>query len=287
MIVRCWGARGSIPVSGEEYLRFGGDTTCIEIRTKDDEIIIIDAGSGIRKLGNKLLEEKQQKYSMIFTHAHWDHILGFPFFKLIYSKGTHIDMFGCAFAQESIEKIIFKTMEPPNFPVNFQDIKAEIVYYGACKGIFSINSVIITPIPLSHPNQGLGFKFVEDDKSFVFMTDNELSFKHPGGLDYQDYLEFSSNADLLIHDAEFTDEEYKTRKAWGHSCYRDALRLALEAKVKRFGLFHHNQDRTDTTLEEMVKDCQRTIENNKASLECFAVYEGMEIKLGFTPHGDE
>lgn len=279
MIITCWGARGSIPVSGREYLKYGGSTTCIEIRTKNDEVIIIDAGSGIRKLGKKLLEEDRKKYSLIFTHAHWDHILGFPFFKPIYIKGTYIDMFGCPFAQESIKQMISRTMTYPNFPVNFEDINAEISYHGECEDSFSINSMVVTPILLSHPNQGIGYKFVEDNKCFVFLTDNELTFRHPGGLDYQDYLNFSLNADLLIHDSEFTEGEYRVTKAWGHSVYNDALKLALEAKVKNFGLFHHNQERTDEALDKIVEDCQRIIADSNASLECFALYEGMEIKL--------
>jgi len=129
MIVRCWGARGSIPVSGREYIRYGGDTTCLEIRTKNDEVIIIDAGSGIRALGNKLIAEKRLKYTMIFTHAHWDHIMGFPFFKPIYYKRSFIKMFGCPFAQTSVRNMISKIMEPPNFPVNFENIRAEIDYH--------------------------------------------------------------------------------------------------------------------------------------------------------------
>ncbi len=279
MIIRCWGARGSIPVSGAEYLKYGGNTTCIEVRTKDDQVIIIDAGSGIRKLGNKLLNENRYEYSLIFTHAHWDHILGFPFFKPIYIKGTHINMFGCPFTQESVRQMISRTMARPNFPVNFENVKAEFSYHGACDNSFAIKSLRVTPILLSHPNQGIGYRFVEDDKSFVFLTDNELTFKHAGGLDYQDYLSFSSNADLLMHDAEFTEEEYKTTKAWGHSVYTDALKLALEAQAKKFGLFHHNQERTDKALDEMVQNCQQIIKANNASLECFAAYEGMEVRL--------
>jgi phosphoribosyl 1,2-cyclic phosphodiesterase len=279
MIIRCWGARGSTPVSGREYLRYGGSTTCIELRTKDDEIIIIDAGSGIRKLGNRLLEENRNEYSILFTHAHWDHVLGFPFFKPIYVKGTRISVFGCPFAQGSVKQMISQTMVHPNFPVNLEDVESEISYRGACENSFSINSVIVTPIFLSHPGQGTGYKFIEDSQSFVFLTDNELSFKHPGGLDYQDYVNFSSDADLLIHDAEFTEEEYEKTRSWGHSVYEDALRLALEARVGKFGLFHHNQDRTDIGLDAIVQDCQHIIKDDKASLECFAVYEGMEIKL--------
>ncbi len=279
MIVRFYGARGSTPVSGKEYLKYGGNTTCLEIRTKDDDIIIVDAGSGIRTLGNRLISEKRFQYTMIFTHAHWDHIMGFPFFQPIYFTKTQIIMFGCPFAQASIKHMISKIMAPPNFPVNFEDIRADITYSEACEGPFTVNSVSITPIPLSHPNQGMGYRFTEDGKSFVFLTDNELTFKHPGGVDFQDYRDFSAGADLLVHDAEFTEEEYKKTKKWGHSVYRDALRLALEARVGKFGLFHHNQERSDEGIDEIVADCRKIVAKKNADLECFAVHQGMEIEL--------
>ena len=279
MIVRCWGARGSIPVSGPEYLKYGGDTTCMEVRTHEDEIIIIDAGTGIRKLGNHLLEEKRYRYHMIFTHSHWDHILGFPFFKPLYRKETSIQIFGCPFTQDSLKKMISKVMTAPNFPVDFNDMQADISFHEACENSFSIKSMLVTPIFTSHPNPGIGYKFVEDGKCFVFLTDNELAYKHPGGLNYRDYVNFSSHADLLIHDSEYTEEEYKTEKTWGHSTYKDALKLALDARVRKFGLFHHNQERTDKAVEEIVQKCRQIIENNGIHLECFAVYEGLEIIL--------
>ena len=279
MIITCWGSRGSIPVSGSEYLRYGGDTTCLEIRSKDGDILIVYAGTGIRKLGNKLLRENRQNYHIIFTHAHWDHILGFPFFKPIYVKGTNLDLHGCRFAQSSVKDIFSKSMTPPYFPINFGDLKADISYHGACNGCFEISSIQVTPILLNHPNQGIGYKFVEGGKSFVFLTDNELFYKHPGGPDFRDYVEFSANSDLLIHDSEYTEEEYKMTKGWGHTVYKDALRLALDANVKQFGLFHHNQDRSDAALDEIVEDCHGIIEEKNATLQCFAVYAGMEITL--------
>ena len=132
MIIRCWGARGSIPVSGRQYLKYGGDTPCIEIRTKNDDIIIVDAGSGIRRLGHRLMEEKENVFTMFFTHGHWDHIMGFPFFSPIYSRNTKIAMFGCPFTQVSVKGIISVIMAAPNFPVNFEDAKANITYHETC-----------------------------------------------------------------------------------------------------------------------------------------------------------
>ena len=279
MIIRCWGARGSIPVSGPEYLTYGGDTTCLEIRTKNDEIIIIDSGSSIRRLGNKLITEGRREFTMIFTHAHWDHVMGFPFFKPIYTSKCKINICGCPMAQSTVKEMISRVMSPPYFPVSYNDILAEITYDSNCENSFTIDSVEVTPIPLSHPNQGFGYKFVEDGKSLVFLTDNELNLRHPGGLDYGDYLKFSSGADLLIHDAEYTEDDYAKTKGWGHSIYTDALRLAMEAHVKQFGLFHHNQDRSDDGIDQMIRKCDAIIKRNKVSLDCFAVHQNMEIRL--------
>jgi phosphoribosyl 1,2-cyclic phosphodiesterase len=279
MKITCWGARGSIPVSGKEYVKYGGDTTCVEIRSRDNDVIIIDAGTGIRKLGNSLLASDQRTYSMLFTHAHWDHLMGFPFFKPIYRKETKISLFGCPYTQRSIGDILAKSMMAPYFPVEFGQLQAEIKSYSVREDAFKIGPIGITPIQLSHPNRGIGYKFIEDEKSFVFLTDNELSHRHPGGNAYEDYLRFAADADLLIHDAEYTEDQYKITKGWGHSLYTDALRLALEAKVKQFGLFHHNQDRSDAELDHIVDDCSSIARKEKSGLQCFALYAGMEIDL--------
>ncbi|MDA8422565.1 MAG: MBL fold metallo-hydrolase [Nitrospiraceae bacterium] len=279
MKITCWGARGSIPVSGKEYEKYGGDTTCVEVRSKNNDIIIIDAGTGIRKLGNRLLASGEREFSILFTHAHWDHLMGFPFFKPIYMKGTKIDLFGCPYAQRSIGDVLSKSMIVPYFPVDFGQLQAEIVSHTVCEEAFEIGPVRITPISLNHPNQGIGYKFTEDGKSFVFLTDNELSSRHPGGGEYGDYLRFAAGADVLIHDAEYTAEQYKLTKGWGHSLYTDALRLAQEAAVKQFGLFHHNQDRSDSELDHMVADCRSIAGTGKNGIHCFALSAGMEIDL--------
>jgi ribonuclease BN (tRNA processing enzyme) len=271
MKIKCWGSRGSIPVSGEGYTKYGGDTACIEIRTKDDKIIIVDAGTGIRRLGNHLISEGRHSYNIIFTHAHWDHLMGFPFFKPIYLKKTDIEMQGCPFAQKFVETMLNKVMSPPNFPVKYSEIKANITQRLECPERLEIGTVTVMPIRLSHPNQGNGYKFIEDNKTFVFLTDNELDFIHPGGLSFDAYKEFSAGADLLIHDGEYTEEEYRHVKTWGHSVYKTALQLALEAGVKQLGLFHLNQDRTDKDVDQMVNACKEIIEAKGSDLKCLAV----------------
>jgi ribonuclease BN (tRNA processing enzyme) len=163
--------------------------------------------------------------------------------------------------------------------VEFNQLPAEIISHAVCEEPFAIGPVHVTPIPLNHPNQGIGYKFVEDGKSFVFLTDNELAQQHSGGGVYEDYLRFSENADLLIHDAEYTAEQYKMTIGWGHSLYTDALRLAMEAKVKKFGLFHHNQDRSDAELDTIVDHCRKLAEKEASGLHCYAISAGMEIAL--------
>ena len=279
MYIKCWGSRGSIPVSGKEYIKYGGDTTCLEIRTKNDEIIIIDAGTGIRRLGNLLLGEKRFKYHLIFTHAHWDHLMGFPFFKPIYHKQTEITVYRCPFQGQYVEEMIAKVLSPPNFPVKYGDINATIVYEEGCPGAFEIGSISIEPIRLSHPNGGNGYKFIEDNKTFVFLTDNELGFVHPIGLPYDDYLAFSTGADLLIHDAEYTPQEYKTLIEWGHSSYQHAIDLAIDSNVGKLGLFHTNQDRSDDAMDEIVADCNRIISDQGKDIECFSTAADMTFNL--------
>jgi ribonuclease BN (tRNA processing enzyme) len=163
--------------------------------------------------------------------------------------------------------------------VDYGLLQAEITSRSVCNETFQIGPVTITPIALSHPNMGIGYRFAEDGKSFVFLTDNELAHKHHGGLGYDDYLRFSEGADLLIHDAEYTPDQYAMTKGWGHSLYTDALRLAMEAKVRRFGLFHHNQDRTDEQQDKIVDDCRSIAKEKKAQLSCFALEPQMEISL--------
>jgi phosphoribosyl 1,2-cyclic phosphodiesterase len=279
MLIRCHGARGSIPVSGQEFLKYGGDTTCFELRTKNDVIIIVDAGSGIRRLGNRVHHEQRSEYHLIFTHSHWDHIVGFPFFKPLFHEATTIHLMGCPLAQGSIKKLLSKAMTPPFFPIPFEKLKATIKYTGECPKSFTIDSIEVFHINLSHPNLGLGFKFIEDGKTFVFLTDNELAYRHRDGETFDEYAGFAKDADLLIHDAEFTPQEYETTRTWGHSTYLDAVNLALTAKVKRLGLFHHNQNRDDTALDGIIQKCREIISSEGRELECFALTQITELQL--------
>jgi phosphoribosyl 1,2-cyclic phosphodiesterase len=280
MVIRCWGSRGSIAVSGCDYIKYGGDTTCIEVQTGSGDLVIIDAGTGIRLLGNRLVSESPRRINLLLTHAHWDHLSGFPFFKPIYSKDSEIRIHGPQNTQDSLKRIISKTMTAPYFPIEFEDINADISFLNMKHKDYSIGSVNINTIPISHPNQGVGYKLEENGKSFVFLTDNELTFHHPFGLGYDDYVKFCKGADILFHDAEYTREEYDNHTSgWGHSVFLDTLQLALDAGVKSLGLFHQNQDRTDAQVDRMVEECRALVKKQGSSLEVFAVAAGMEMTL--------
>lgn len=279
MIIRVWGSRGSIAVSGKEFTKYGGDTTCLEVVTDSGDLIIIDAGTGIRGLGNRLVRDGVRKMHLLLTHAHWDHLSGFPFFKPIYIKGSEIKVYGPQATQDSLKSIISKTMTSPYFPIEFEDINADISFNVMGHKNHTIGSVKISTIPLSHPNQGVGYRLEEDGKSFVFLTDNELTHHHPFGLSFGDYVNFAKEADLVFHDAEYSREEYELTKGWGHSVYLDTLNLALEANVKALGLFHLNQDRTDKEADRIEAVCKKIISERGSSMKCFVVASGMEIKL--------
>jgi phosphoribosyl 1,2-cyclic phosphodiesterase len=279
MKIKFWGARGSIPVSGRQYLKYGGATTCVELRSPKGEIIIIDAGSGIRPLGKELIRNGHHRFNMLFTHSHWDHVLGFPFFEPIYNSKTRISVMGCSFTSDPVREIIAKTMQPPGFPVKFEEIAARFEFGSLCAGGCSIAGLKVTPIELSHPNQGLGFKFCSGRSSFVFLTDNELGYHHPGGRTFSDYGEFCRGADLLVHDANYTPAEYARRRTWGHSTWEQALELALEAGVRALGLFHHDQERTDAEVDRILAACSARAKKSGSRLKCCAVKEGQEIRL--------
>lgn len=279
MDIKCWGSRGSISVSGKQYLRYGGDTTCIEIAAKTGEIIIIDAGTGIRNLGNSLIERNIIRYSLLFTHTHWDHILGIVFFKPLQFSKVKIIIQDRDFSGMNTRAVLNEVMKQPFFPIGLNDLKADIRFDKTLNKRFSIGSINVETIPISHPGGGLGYKFMEDGKSFVFLTDNELGFDHPGSMGYDAYLNFSRNADLLFHDGEYTKDEYKRKTSWGHSSIQDVIDLAEKANVKKLGVIHLNQDRTDDQIDKIMNDCRADLKKKNSTTDCFAVHSNMTIHL--------
>lgn len=279
MFIKCWGSRGAIPVSGSGFIRYGGDTTCIEIRSESGDLLILDAGSGLRVLGDKLITEGVEKIHLLFTHLHLDHIMGFPFFAPIYKSGINITAYGCPFRLASFSEAIHGIMRAPYFPVDLKKLPSNLHFKDIQNRSFRIGSIEISPVYLNHPNGGLGYRIEENGRVFVFLTDNELGDDLPGSQPIDVYVEFCKGADLLFHDAEFTAEEYIRYKTWGHSSYIDTIELGLKAGVKRLGLFHINSRRTDKQVDNIVEDSKLFISKKNRKMKCFAVGNRFETKI--------
>jgi phosphoribosyl 1,2-cyclic phosphodiesterase len=281
MRIKIWGCRGSLTTAGRDIVRYGGYTTCVEVRLSDGTLVVIDSGSGIHRLGNALLREPSiGDMYLLLTHSHWDHLTGFPFFKPAYMDKYRIHVRGGPDAKTSLHKYLAHQMDPPYFPVEFSVLKAGFDFGSQDDGDLSIGKVRIVPIPLSHPNGGYGYSFTEGKKRFVFLTDNELGFTHPGGLRNEDYLDAARGADVLFHDAQYSDEEYANgTRSWGHSSYTHAAEFAARAGVRRFGTFHHDPDHCDDDIDSSIRLCRSIFERSGSRAECFAVAEGMELTI--------
>lgn len=279
MIVKCWGSRGSIAVSGRQYVTYGGDTTCLQITAGTGETVIVDAGTGIRRLGNLLLEKKVTRYYMLLTHCHWDHLQGFPFFRpLLYSRNQLIVQ-NRAFGKLTSKDVLERLMSSPFFPIRLSELLADIQFNSGLNDCFSIGSLQIDSILTSHSAGSLGYRFRENGRTFVFLTDNELGYDHPQSRGTDAYRQFSQNADVLFHDAEYTKEEYRRRKGWGHSSVPRVLELALKAEVDQLGFIHLNQDRTDSEMDAIVQEGNRFFSSRNSQTCCYGVTSDFEIAL--------
>jgi len=277
MLVRCWGSRGTIPVNGSSFSKYGGETTCIEVRPDDETVLIFDAGSGIRRLGQRLLQENKLRYHLFFTHTHIDHIVGFISFYPFFNPEATIDIYAPILDGRPIESILADFLAPPWSPFTLGQIKARLKFHTISSPI-TCGKTLIESIPLNHPGGGNGYKVIYNQKKFVLLTDNELAdSNHP--LPRDDYITFSHKADLLFHDAAYNKEEYKTRQNWGHSTWNAALQLALDAEVLSLGIFHHNQERNDKEIDQIITDCQALIQKSGSSLNCFAVAADSIIQI--------
>lgn len=276
-----WGARGSIAAPGPETVRYGGDTTCAQIVTGDGEHVVLDMGTGLRRLGNHYadLEHHVRSFHLLLTHAHWDHLMGLPFFRPLYQPGNRLVFHGCSFANDSIRDIFRQTMKAPFFPVDFDEVAADIVYDEACIDPFSIGSLGVERIRMNHPNGGCGLRFVEGGRSLVFFPDNELAFPHPGGPTREEFLVAFRGTDLLVHDAMYEDDEYENMtRGWGHSRWREVIDLALEADVKALLLWHHDPDRDDEAIDEILRRARERVAESGKELAVDAARPGWSIE---------
>lgn len=249
MHIRYYGPRGSLPTPGPATVKYGGNTTCLSIRLNNRQFIV-DGGSGLRVLGNELMtgdfKKGKGEVTFFWTHFHWDHIMGFPFFTPNFIRGNRITHYGSDRTQE----ILTRQQEFITFPVEFKQMPSEHVFRTVpADKPFEVEGLTVSHCPMNHPAGGFTFKFSARGKSFVFATDNE----HPeNGLDER-LVALCQGADLLIYDAQYTPEEYaRGRKGWGHSTWEKGVETAKAAGVKRLHLCHHDQLHSDRFLESKI-----------------------------------
>lgn len=281
MRVKFWGTRGSIPVPGKDTNKYGGNTTCLEITLLSGRTVIIDAGTGIRPLGEKLMaEDNNTDIHLLITHIHWDHVLGFPFFNLIYNPSSSILVDGFRSCMKGLRYTFDNKMGDGFFPIKFDDLKAKISYLDKLgNGLLEIDDTVVDSIPLHHPQGGLGFRFREGNKTLVFITDNELRDDAKGVVSPKVYIEFCKDADVLIHDSQYTPEEIDMRRGWGHTDFQSAFNLAHRANVKKLMLFHHDPPRTDPELEVIKDRCEELASERGSSVTLEVAKENSEFEL--------
>ncbi|WP_417684551.1 MBL fold metallo-hydrolase [Roseibium sp.] len=244
--LRCWGARGSTPTPGPGTLRYGGETTCLELRA-GEALILIDCGSGARNLGMDLCGLGPRSFDLLFTHTHLDHICGLPFFKPAYDERFQVNAWAGHFEDDTcLSDIVSRIMSPPIFPVAAKTLKAvEFKTFRAGETLKRDDDLVVSTVRLHHPGGACGYRFDYHGKSIAIITDHE----HGDPQVDANVRRFVEGVDIMIYDAMFTDEEYPTYKGWGHSTWQKAVELAAAASVKTPVLFHHDPRRNDDALD--------------------------------------
>ena len=276
--LKFWGVRGSIPTPGPGTVRYGGNTSCVEVRSGDD-IIILDAGTGLRALGGALLAEFKNQplnLTLLLTHTHWDHIHGLPFFAPIYNPRCRLRILGCEGARKGLAETLTGQMESTYFPVPFAKVPGNIQVEEFKELNFEIGEVLVRAHRANHPGLCVGYRLFSPDGLIAFFPDTE---PRTGGED-KEMIEFVRDADVLILDAQYDAAEYKTHVGWGHGCVDDSVALALKAGVKQLCLFHHDPSHDDKTIDGFVKHARRIVAKHKSKMKVDAAREGMVIQLG-------
>ncbi|MDF2179604.1 MBL fold metallo-hydrolase [Aliiglaciecola sp. CAU 1673] len=274
MKVTFYGVRGSIPAPGPEFVRFGGNTACVHVELNDGTDIILDAGTGIKKLGETLMAKKGDIH-LLLSHNHWDHIQGFPFFMPIYQNGRNIFITPGMTSPEEPDAVI-QQMSGSRFPVSFGDLSANIKIIDIDKATCSwrIGSAVISRYLMNHPGKGSAYLIQADGAKLAYITDNELYPPYKEDTHFQEWVTFAEHADLLIHDAQYIGADMPSKSGWGHSVADEAVKLAMAAKAKRLALYSHDHFRTDDEVEAIEKHCRSVVMAGQMPLSLFAAFEG-------------
>lgn len=274
MIVRYWGVRGSMPSPGHSTARYGGNTACVSVESGQD-VLILDAGTGIRALG-KSLKGTDKRIFLALSHRHYDHILGFPLFAPLFEEGREVHLIGYPDGDHSWTPL--ELMDGVYWPVRPEDLISDVRVVGeAGYEMLAESGLIVDRLPVNHPGGALGFRVRHSSRTFVHITDNEL---HPPGepaASFEQVVEFCASADVLSHDAQYIDREMPMKEGWGHSLASTACQLAIESRVRSLVLFHHDPERDDDALDALGERSQKDLAPN--DIDVMVAYEGLQLDL--------
>ena len=256
LALKFWGVRGSIACPSPEHVVYGGNTSCLEVFAGEHRIIL-DAGTGIRGLGEDLLRDGIKTGVLMLTHSHWDHINGFPFFAPAFMANSHFTVFaGHLTDNGGIESVLASQMANPTFPVPLEALQADLMFedFRAGDSWELYPGVFVRTAPLNHPNGSTGYRIEYGGRSLVYVTDTE----HIPGKPDENVLALIEGADLVVYDATYTDDEFPNRVGWGHSTWQEGVRLCQAADVKQLAIFHHDPDHNDTFMKNLEEEARDT-----------------------------
>ena len=282
--MRFWGVRGTLPVSGETALKYGGNTSCISLEFPSQQLFVFDGGSGIKTLGDWLTSQQRKRIQakLFISHPHWDHINSIPFFAPLYQQGNDFEILGANQGDNTMRELISAQMDGVYFPITLTEFAAHVYFRDLEEEVIQLNSIEVKTMLLSHPGKCLGYRVNYNGRSVCYITDNEMfhedsDFYSPR---YENKLqEFCKDADALITDSTYTDAEYATKVGWGHSCISKVVNLADNANVKTLYLFHHDPDQTDSDIDAKLETAISLLSKRNSQTEVFAPREGQYVTI--------
>ena len=278
MKITFYGVRGSIPSPGPATASFGGNTSCVHVELKCGLHLVFDAGTGIRTLGNRLVGS-DHPIQVLLTHSHWDHIQGFPFFAPIHQPEREINIFRSIPEGDSAFNGVLEQMNGHNFPVPRAALASAVEYAKAPEEFFARHDVSIRRQGLNHPGGGSAYRIDEDGASLAFVTDNELEPPDVPATSYADWVEFCADADVLIHDAQYLEDDMPHKHGWGHSLVSQVRQLAHDARVGCVVIYHHDPERSDLEVDAILRESEAWFETMRSPTSCLCAWEGLEVEV--------